>query len=150
MPTVSLIIPTFNREKVLCDSINCALNQDYSDYEIIVVDQTASHDLETQRFLNQLPTSVRIIKHHPPSLTGARNCGIQEAMGEIMVMIDDDVIIERDFITQHLKYYDDSNVVGVTGRIKEQNRFANKTIPFVKDEFFQWMKEQDGSYVSNN
>lgn len=139
MPKVSLIIPTFNRGKVLCDSIKCALNQDYSNYEIIVVDQTESHDLETQRFLNQLPTSVRIIKHNPPSLTGARNRGIQEAKGAIVVMIDDDVIIKKDFIKQHLKYYDDSDVIGVTGRIKQENRFANKTKHFIKHEFLQWV-----------
>jgi len=139
MPKASLIIPTFNRDKVLCDSITCALNQDYSDYEIIVVDQSDSHDLETQGFLDRLPTSVRIIKHNPPSLTGARNRGIQEARGDIVIMIDDDVIIKKDFIKQHLKYYDDPDVVGVTGRIQQHNKYVNKTMPLFKDEFLRWV-----------
>jgi len=139
MPKVSLIIPTFNREKVLCNSISCALNQDYSNYEIIVVDQTESHNFETQKFLNQLPSNVKIIKHQPPSLTCARNHGIAEAKGEIVVMIDDDVIIKRDFITQHLTHYDDPNVIGVTGRIQQKRKFINKVIPFIKNEFLQWV-----------
>ena len=107
-PHVSLIIPTYQREKVLCDSISYALNQDYADYEIVVVDQTDTHEIDTQRFLNQLPDFVRIVNHRPPSLTGARNRGILEAHGEIVIMIDDDVIIESDFISQHLRHYHDT------------------------------------------
>lgn len=138
-PRVSLIIPTYKREKILCDTINFAIDQDFSDYEVIVIDQTEAHDLETQKYFNRLPALVRIIKHNPPSLTGARNRGILEARGEIVVMIDDDVIIKRDFIKQHLKYYDDSDVVGVTGQIQQQRKFVNKTMPFIKDEFLQWV-----------
>ncbi len=65
----------------MCDTINFAINRDFTDYEVIVIDQTEAHDLETKKYFNLLPAFVRIIKHHPPSLTGARNRGMQEARG---------------------------------------------------------------------
>ena len=37
-PTVSVIIPTFNREKYVVSAIDSVLSQTYSDYEIIVID----------------------------------------------------------------------------------------------------------------
>lgn len=136
---VSLIIPTYNREKILRDTINFAVNQNVPDYEVIVVDQNEAHDLETKQFFNRLPSFVRTIRHYPPSLTGARNRGILEARGEIVLMIDDDVIIKRDFIHQHLKYYEDPDVVGVTGRIQQKRRFVNKSFFFTQNEFLHWI-----------
>ena len=116
-PQVSLIIPTYNRERVLCDTIRYALKQDFGNYEILVIDQTEKHSPETCLFLQSLPEKVRIIHFFPASLPGARNRGVLEARGEIVLMIDDDVIIKEDFINQHLRYYQNPEVVCVTGRM---------------------------------
>ena len=43
-PTVSIIIPTFNRSKLLIDAIESVLNQTYKDYEIIVIDDGSTDD----------------------------------------------------------------------------------------------------------
>lgn len=116
-PKVSLIIPTYQREEMLCNTITYALNQDYKDYEILVIDQTEKHSSETSLFLNRLSDKVRIINHRPASLPGARNRGIYEARGEIVLMIDDDVIIREDFIRQHVSCYSNGSIDSVTGRI---------------------------------
>ena len=41
---VSIIVPTYNREESLINTLNCLLNQTYTDYEIIVVDQNEKTD----------------------------------------------------------------------------------------------------------
>jgi len=138
MPKVSLVIPTYNRERVLCDTIQYALNQDFSDYEILVIDQTEVHLPETEVFLKKLPPEVKVIHHRPASLPGARNRGILTAKSDVIIMIDDDVIIESDFITQHLKYYGDERVIGVTGRIEGDSPPVNRRSLFIKSEFLKW------------
>ena len=139
MEKVTIIVPTYNREEVLCNTIRYLLHQDFPEYEILVIDQTIKHTVETARFLENVPSNVKIINHQPPSLTAARNSGIREAKGEIIIMVDDDVILKRDFISQHLKYYGDPNIVGVAGRVELEARFINKPPAFIKSEFIEWI-----------
>jgi GT2 family glycosyltransferase len=142
-PEVSLIIPTYNREQVLCNTIRYALKQDFGNYEILVIDQTEKHSPETSLFLESLPAKVRIINFFPASLPGARNRGILEARGEIVLMIDDDVIINKDFINQHARYYRHPDVAGVTGRIFVKSEKITKTPFFIRNEFIQWIGTQN-------
>ena len=51
-PLISVVIPTYRREKMLCDSIQDVLQQDYPNFEVLVVDQTGDHQPETQTFLD--------------------------------------------------------------------------------------------------
>ena len=142
MPYVSVVIPTYQREEVLCNTVRSLLNQDFPDYEILIIDQTEKHEPHTEEFLRSLPPHVRHIRHFPPSLPSARNRGINEARGEIILNVDDDVIVNRDFVSQHAKYYDDPTVGGVTGRIEQEGRYATKTPSFFKSEFIQWISTQ--------
>jgi GT2 family glycosyltransferase len=124
---------------VLCNTITYALDQDFADYEILIVDQTEEHEKETYSFLDNLPDKAKVISHHPPSLPGARNRGIRESRGEIVIMIDDDVILKHDFISQHLKYYENKEVSGVTGKVEQKNKIT-KRLPFsLKNEFMEWI-----------
>ncbi|MDY6950127.1 MAG: glycosyltransferase family 2 protein [Thermodesulfobacteriota bacterium] len=139
MPRASLVIPTYGREKVLCDTVRYALEQDFSDYEIIVIDQTKNHTPETEAFLGHCPSMVRVISDQAPSLTAARNRGVAEARGEIVIMIDDDVIIGKDFISEHVKSYVDATVAGVTGRVEQENRYTARVPSLFNSEFLQWI-----------
>ncbi|MFH1516934.1 MAG: glycosyltransferase [Pseudomonadota bacterium] len=87
---VSLIIPTYNREELLVAILACALQQDCTAYEIILVDQTAQHTPETEEFLSDHAAQIKLIRQSPPSLTKARNEGIRQAKGDVIVFIDDD------------------------------------------------------------
>ena len=139
MPKVSLIIPTYNREKVLCNTISYALDQDFADYEIIVVDQTEKHESATNLYLENLPKQAKVISHRPASLPGARNRGIRESRGDIVIMIDDDVIIKRDYISQHLNCYSNADVSGVTGKVEQKIKIDIKIPAFLNNEFMKWL-----------
>lgn len=112
---VSLIIPTYNRTDVLQQTIELALQQDYPDYELIVVDQTPNNPLHLQSYLNNLEEIIIYVRQEQPSLTIARNRGIRIATGEIIVFIDDDVLIQSDFLKHHVETYKDDSVGGVMG-----------------------------------
>lgn len=117
--TVSVIIPTYRREAELCHTLQQLLDQDYPPDEILVIDQTPQHEPATEAFLNQLAVAgtIRLIHQQMPSASRARNCGIVEAAGEILLFLDDDILIEKDFIRAHLTNFRDPSVAAVTGAI---------------------------------
>ena len=110
--TVSVIIPTKNRSADLARTIDTLLQQTVQPLELIIVDQSAQ------------PTFTRKIKIptvciHEPTLSGltaARNTSMRVARGDIWLFLDDDVLLEPDFIEKILAAYD-ANVTGVSGII---------------------------------
>lgn len=124
----SLIIPTYNREELLVATLECALRQDCPDYEIIVIDQTQRHAPKTEKFLAEHADRIKLIPFAPPSLTRARNEGLRQAQGEVIVFIDDDTSFEPDFLTHHINAHRDGADV-VQGRVMEDGaRIAVKPI----------------------
>jgi GT2 family glycosyltransferase len=99
------------------------LAQDFDDYEVIVVDQTPHYPVEVQRRLDSLiGTRIRYYKLPHPNVSRARNLGIRAAQAEIVNFLDDDVILERDYLKLHyLNFMDPDKKIGaVTGLIWER------------------------------
>lgn len=78
MLDVSVLICTYNRETMLVDTIRDVLNQTYPSFEVIVVDQTVTHQPETQAYLASVQDRIKLIRQEP-SLTKARNRALREA-----------------------------------------------------------------------
>lgn len=134
-PLVSVIVPTYGREEVLCDTIKDLLAQDYEPYEIIVVDQTPNHAPETVAFLESLPSRVRRIEAEEPNLPAARNVGIRHARGEIVIFVDDDVRLESGFVSAHAGNYKDHDIAAVAGPVlSHQKRWQEELPPYAGDE----------------
>lgn len=117
--SVSIIIPTYEREAILCQTLRQVLEQDRPADEILVIDQTPRHEPGTAAFLHHLVAEgkIRLIRQERPSASRARNRGILEATGDILIFIDDDVIMERDFVRAHLENYRDETIAAVAGAI---------------------------------
>jgi glycosyltransferase involved in cell wall biosynthesis len=112
---VSIVIPTYNRGEILCRTMAMALAQDYPSFEVIVVDQTPNPLAEVKRFIKTAGPRLKYIRREKPNLPAARNAGVRLAGGEIIVFIDDDVVIEPDFLASHLRHYSSEEVGGVAG-----------------------------------
>ena len=88
--TVSVIIPTFNREKLLKRSIKSVLNQTYPNLECLVVDD-GSTDNTKDVIMNFNDNRINYIKHKlNKHASAARNTGIQAAKGDYIAFLDDD------------------------------------------------------------
>lgn len=89
-PTVSVVIPTYNRAGLLGRSIRSVLNQSYTDFEIIVVDDGSSDDTRdvVAEFVDQRITYVRLSKNIGAG--GARNVGIRMSRGKFLAFQDSD------------------------------------------------------------
>jgi GT2 family glycosyltransferase len=122
--TVALAIPTYNREDVLVNTVKSALSLQPAPDEILVVDQTAEHDETTKRFLNDSHRkgAIRWIHHQPPSLTAARNKAIADTRSDILIFVDDDVELPKNFIANHLKNYKNEKVQAVAGGVNQENK----------------------------
>ncbi len=127
-PKISVIIPTYGREKILIDSIKDVLQQDYPDFEVLVIDQTQNHEIETERFLQDLANSpkIRWYKVNWASLPGARNYGVRRCKGEIVLFIDDDVKLKPNYLQAHAKNYQEDKEIGaVAGRVFDRMKLAD-------------------------
>lgn len=117
MKSVSIIIPTYNRSVFLCKTIEQVLRQIYPSFEIIVVDQTPKHPPEIHSYLKAVNGRIRYVRMDIASLTHARNLGLKMAKGEIILYLDDDVDIPREFIWNHARNYEAADVRAVAGGI---------------------------------
>jgi len=89
-PTVSIIIPTYNREHLLGRALKSILNQTYKDFEVIVVDDGSTDNTEDViREFSAL--KIHYIKHIENKGEGAaRNTGVKAARGDYVAFLDSD------------------------------------------------------------
>jgi len=120
---VSIVIPTYNRNEMLCKTIANILSFEHQYHELIVVDQTKEHETQTRLYLDSLISGKKIkyIYADYPNLPNARNVGIKEASGDIILFFDDDVEINKDTIPSHVSGFSLADVGCVTGKIMIQN-----------------------------
>lgn len=102
-PFVSVIIPTLNRYKYLKDVLKDLEAQDYSNFEVIVVDQS---DIFNKNFYEDFNLDFQIINQKDKALWLARNTAIKTSKGEFIALSEDDVRIRPDWIRMHLKCVD--------------------------------------------
>lgn len=89
MPTVSVIITTFNRERFLGGAIQSVLSQTYRDFELLVLDN-ASSDGTAAVIARRTNPRIHYMRHEPLTIGAARNLGVREARGEYVAFLDDD------------------------------------------------------------
>ena len=89
MPQVSAIITTFNRAHYLEKAIKSVLGQDFSDYELLILDNSSSDNSQAvvEAFQDE---RIRYIKHPPLNISQTRNLGIRESKGDFIAFLDDD------------------------------------------------------------
>lgn len=90
-PTVSIIVPTFNRLKYLRPALDSVLNQSFADWELIIADDGS--DEETRDFLSPLTILPRVKVlwlSHTGRPSAVRNAALREAQGEFVAFLDSD------------------------------------------------------------
>lgn len=87
---VSVVIPTFNRAHLLLRAVQSVLNQTFTDFELIIVDDASTDN--TQEVVESFgDLRIRYIKHEQNKGGGAsRNTGIEAARGEFIAFLDSD------------------------------------------------------------
>ena len=103
LPLVSIIIPTFNRYNVLASLLADLEKQNYSNFEVLIIDQSWDFNEE---FYKRYKYKINIIRQKTPALWRARNKGIETANSDLLLFLDDDSRLRPDWIFEHLKCID--------------------------------------------
>lgn len=91
MPKVSVVIPTFNREKYVVETVESVLAQTLQDVEIVVVDDGSTDD--TRRVLSRFGDRIRYVYQENRGRSSARNRGISESTGRYVLFLDSDDLL---------------------------------------------------------
>jgi glycosyltransferase involved in cell wall biosynthesis len=102
-PLVSIVIPTLNRYHFLKDVLEDFEKQTYRHFEVIVVDQSQPFRAD---FYKAFQLDIQLVEQQEPALWLARNTAVERAKGSIIMLSEDDVRIEPDWIENHLKCLD--------------------------------------------
>ena len=102
-PKVSVVIPTLNRYEYLKDVLKDFEKQDYSNFEVIVVDQSEPFNPE---FYKNFNLNINLIRQEEKALWLARNIAIKNAKGKFIALSEDDVRIKPNWMSSHLKCID--------------------------------------------
>jgi len=88
-PLVSVILPTRNRSGRLPRALSSVIDQTYSRWELIVIDDGSDDD--TAEVVASFPDPrIRYLSIGQRGVCGARNCGLADARGDLIVYLDDD------------------------------------------------------------
>jgi glycosyltransferase involved in cell wall biosynthesis len=150
---LTIVIPTYGRDRVLVDTIEALLRLPQRAAELIVVDQTAIHEPATQEALQHLSDAEAVIwMHRPqPSIPAAMNAGLIAATQPVVLFLDDDIAPEPGLVSAHHDAHESHMDAIVAGRVlqpwDEGKESARSDAPFA-GILPQWVREFMGGNFS--
>lgn len=142
---LSIIICTYNRDKYIYKTLErVACNKfDAEKYEIVLVDNnsTDTTELECKRFSGDYPhVNYFYFKELKQGLSHARNRGIKESRGDVLVFLDDDSFVNDDYLSNLQNYID---------KYPDAMAFGGKITPLFEDGITpKWLCSWNYSWVS--
>lgn len=112
MSRLSVIIATMERDRELCRCLESIWAQSRLPEELVIVDDG---NLDAELLRAKLPQGIEFQYHHksPPGLSASRNLGAKVARGSLLLFLDDDVVLEPNFIEEILRVFQEDT----TGRL---------------------------------
>ena len=146
MAFFSVLIPLFNKELSIADTVNSILGQKYRDFELIIVND-GSTDKSTDIVKAILDPRIRLIDKSNGGVSSARNTGIQAAKGEWISFIDADDRWHDDYLEKVKALIDDfpaASVVVTNYKKGEENPYVKyDKRGYLNDYFLLAMKYND-------
>jgi cellulose synthase/poly-beta-1,6-N-acetylglucosamine synthase-like glycosyltransferase len=128
-PFVSIIVPVYNEEKVVADSVKSLLDLNYSNYEIIIVNDGSTD--KTREVAEQLvgyqegrysDIKISLIDKPNGGKSKALNAGIRYSKAEFVLCMDGDSQLSPDSLRLAVRHFFNSEIGAVAGNVKVMNR----------------------------
>lgn len=116
VPLISVIIPVYNGEKTLMNTLSSVLQQTYTHFEVIIVDDASEQPVES--YLNQITDNrVQIYRTERSNANVARNYGISKSKGDYIAMLDADDYWLENHLQDCLDILMDTRAEGLYGSL---------------------------------
>lgn len=113
MKLVSVIIPVYNVEAFIEETLNSVLHQTYKHFEILIIDdESPDKSIEICQTFDD--PRIKIIRQKNRGLAGARNTGIRHAQGSYLAFLDSDDLWQPEKLEKHVAHLERSPQVGVS------------------------------------
>ncbi len=129
MPKVSIIIPTYNCERYINETISSILSQTFKNFEVIVVDDGSTD--QTRKIVGSYGSPIKLISQSNAGVCAARNRGLREASGQFVCFMDHDDYWYPDKLSSQIKIFSLHPEVGI-----------------VYSRFINWNTDSDGHFPS--
>jgi teichuronic acid biosynthesis glycosyltransferase TuaG len=132
-PFISIIMPAYNAERHIAESIRSVLDQTYSRWELIIVnDGSTDSTADVVREFLDLDSRIKYFYQENKKLSAARNTGITFASGDFIALLDSDDLWMREKLELQVKTLEETNadVVFSSGFMFDENDTANETVPY--------------------
>ena len=117
-PHISVVVATRERSRSLASCLDSLARLDYTNYEVVVVDNDPVTDATASLVSGRNELNLRYVVEHRRGLAAAHNCGLEQAKGTVVAFTDDDVIVDQRWLTEVARAFrSDTNVACVTGLI---------------------------------
>lgn len=148
---ISVIIPTFNRSKLLVKCLNSLINQTIKPDEIIIIDNSVNKSAKDLflKYKNKIKkVEIRYFSEKRKGTSFARNLGIINAKGKYLLFIDDDCIADKFLIENYLKALKKNPIILGGVRNGSNNIYSFLENLSTKHFFQKGYIKKDGGYYS--
>jgi glycosyltransferase involved in cell wall biosynthesis len=141
MPRLSVVIPSLAREDRLRTTLGELARQRYPEWECIVVLQSMPDAGARDALRRTLGERLRLFFLDQPNASLARNIGLIEARGDIVLFLDDDVLVpEPAFLARHARHYADPELCAVFGQVRGPDGAVRSTChPWSLQPRYGWL-----------
>lgn len=133
-PRISVLMPVYNSEKYLKESIDSILNQTYNNFEFIIIDD-GSTDKSNEIIKSYTDTRIRLIENKENlGLIKSLNKGILEVQTDYIARMDSDDISDLSRLEKQLKFMEENKEIGVCGtnyKVIDQEFISNHPLKHV-------------------
>ena len=139
---LTIVIPVYNREKIVSATLNCVAAQTYRPLNLILVDNNSTdaslHVLREFKEANQAPDfRITVLQETTPGACAARNCGLMAAKSEWIMFFDSDDLMTPDYVEQYDKAMNadpDADIFAIRLQLDDGKRI--RQLAFVPHDIF--------------
>lgn len=103
---ISVVIPLYNKQNAIARTLESVFNQTVTNFEVVVVDDgSKDNSLQVVQVIQE--PRLRVIHKENGGVSSARNCGIREAKGEFIALLDGDDLWEPTFLEEMVRMIND-------------------------------------------
>ncbi|WP_026706176.1 glycosyltransferase family 2 protein [Flavobacterium soli] len=114
VPLVSIIVPCYNHSRYLKECVKSVLLQTYNNWECLIVDDGSTDDTyNISKELQEIDNRIRYLNKENGGLSSARNFGIRQSRGTLILTLDADDMFQKTFLQKATTILEKNPLVGV-------------------------------------